>query len=105
MSKKTTPSPTESGDDPRADHIFADATFKDARRIAHRDSLMRKEHDDEEIGDWLALMACLTYCKPSEREGILYEVVNAFMPSIDAAHKATDLMIIRRFQSTETGEW
>lgn len=92
-------------DDPRTDHIFKTATFKDARRIVHRDSLMRKEWDDEAIADLLALMACLTYCDRVEREGILYEVVNAFMSSIDRSRKATEMMLVERFQSDETGEW
>lgn len=92
---------TEDGDDP--DLIFKTATYKDARRIANGATLQSKEWDDEEIGDLLALMYALTYCEKGEREGILYEVVLAFMPSMDVAHKATHSLVVGRLQADQGG--
>lgn len=81
------------------DSVFAAATFRDARRIANRETLQSKEWDDEELGDLLALMYALTYCeRMPDREGILYEVVNAFMPSMDCARKGVERMVAGRFR-------
>ncbi len=85
-------------DDLRTDHVFKAATFKDARRIANGETLQSKEWTDEEMSDLLTLMFSLTYCEQQHREGILYEVIRAFIPIIDRAQNAVELMVVERYK-------
>lgn len=93
---QTEPPPVDAGQ-PNADLVFKAVTYEDARRIVNRDSIQSKERSDEEIGDLLALMFCLTYCEQVQRDGVLYEVVNAFMPRLNCAHKSTERMVVARY--------
>jgi len=86
-----------------AEDIFKTATFKDARRIANGETLQSMDWKDEEIGDLLALMYALTYCEQAQREMILYEVVHAFMPSMDVLNKTTNSFVVGRLQADQGG--
>lgn len=88
----------------RIDHVFEVATYKDARRIANSETLQSREWGDEVVGDLLALMYGLTYQRDlTHREGILFEVVNAFMPVMDCARNGVETMVVRRFQTERKG--